>query len=56
VPTRSEADVSRSCNEILSDHPLSVVLPALANTSDRQRALLHRVFTSGRQRPRKVQL
>jgi 3,4-dihydroxy 2-butanone 4-phosphate synthase/GTP cyclohydrolase II len=56
VPTRSEADVSRSCNEILSDHPLSKALPALDNTSDRQRALRHPVFTSGRRRPRKVRL
>jgi 3,4-dihydroxy 2-butanone 4-phosphate synthase/GTP cyclohydrolase II len=56
VPTRGKPDVHQPCAETLGEDVLSTAVPALDKASDRQRALLHTVFTSGRQRPRKVHL
>jgi 3,4-dihydroxy 2-butanone 4-phosphate synthase / GTP cyclohydrolase II len=54
--TGGKADVNRSRADIPGEHLLSAAPAALDHTPDRQRALLHTVFTSGRRRPRKVQL
>jgi 3,4-dihydroxy 2-butanone 4-phosphate synthase / GTP cyclohydrolase II len=56
VPTAANADARRPCRETLGENALSRVLPPHDNRPDRQRALLHTVFTSGRRRPGKVQL
>jgi 3,4-dihydroxy 2-butanone 4-phosphate synthase / GTP cyclohydrolase II len=56
APTRGTTDVHGPYAETLSKEALSKARSALDKAPDRQRALLHPVFTSGRRRPRKVQL
>jgi 3,4-dihydroxy 2-butanone 4-phosphate synthase / GTP cyclohydrolase II len=56
APTGGKAAVHRTCGETLSENEIPRVLPPRDNPADRERALLHTVFTSGRRRPRKVQL
>jgi 3,4-dihydroxy 2-butanone 4-phosphate synthase/GTP cyclohydrolase II len=56
VPTGGKADVHHACSETFGGDELSRVLPRHDNRADRQRALLHTVLTTGRRRPRKVQL
>lgn len=56
VPRRGTTDVHHPHAENLSREVLFKSLPVLDNAPDRQRALLHPVFASGRRRPRKVQL
>jgi 3,4-dihydroxy 2-butanone 4-phosphate synthase/GTP cyclohydrolase II len=56
APTGGKADVHRACSETLDEKELSRVLARNDNPADRQRALLHTVSTTGRRRPRKVQL
>jgi 3,4-dihydroxy 2-butanone 4-phosphate synthase/GTP cyclohydrolase II len=56
APTGGKADVPRACSETLGENGLSRVLPRHDNPADRPRALLHTVSTTGRRRPRKVQL
>lgn len=56
VATDGKAVRDGRCSETLSDNMLSRVHPPHDNPPDRQRSLLHTAFTSGRPRPRKVQL
>jgi 3,4-dihydroxy 2-butanone 4-phosphate synthase / GTP cyclohydrolase II len=56
LPTVGKSDVHRTCNETLGETVLSRFLPPHDNIPECERALLHTVFTSGRRRPRKVQV
>ena len=56
VSTLGTTDVHHRHAETPSKEVLSKALHALDHAPDRQRALRHPVFTSGRRRPRKVQL
>jgi 3,4-dihydroxy 2-butanone 4-phosphate synthase/GTP cyclohydrolase II len=54
--TGGKAAVHRARSESLGDNDLSTVLSPYDNPADCQRALLHTVSTTGRRRPRKVQI
>jgi 3,4-dihydroxy 2-butanone 4-phosphate synthase / GTP cyclohydrolase II len=56
VPTGGKADAHPACSETFGGNERSRVLPRHDNSADRQRALFHTVLTTGRRRPRKVQL
>jgi hypothetical protein len=55
-PTGGEPDVQSPRAETFGEEVLFKTLPGLDIAPDRQRAMLHTVFTPGRRRPRKVQL
>jgi hypothetical protein len=56
APTGGQAAVHPACSETFGGDVLSRDLPRYDSPADRQRALLHTVLTTGRRRPRKVQL
>jgi 3,4-dihydroxy 2-butanone 4-phosphate synthase/GTP cyclohydrolase II len=56
LPLRDTTGVQHPYAETLGEEVPSEVLPALDEAPDRQRALFHPVFSSGRRRPRKVQV
>jgi 3,4-dihydroxy 2-butanone 4-phosphate synthase/GTP cyclohydrolase II len=56
APPSDTTNANRPCAETLGKNALSTTPFELDKAPDRQRALLHTVFTTGRQRPRKVQL
>lgn len=56
APLGVKAAVHRESSETFSEGDRSRVLPPRDNSADHQRALLHTVSTTGRRRPRKVQL
>ena len=56
APTDGKADFAYARSETLGENELSRILARHDNPADRQRALLHTVLTTGRRRPRKVQL
>jgi 3,4-dihydroxy 2-butanone 4-phosphate synthase/GTP cyclohydrolase II len=55
-PIGGKAAVHPACSETFGGDALSRDLPRHDSPADRQRALLHTVLTTGRRRPRKVQL
>jgi len=56
TPIGGQAAVHPACSETFCGDAFSRDLPRYDSPADRQRALLHTVLTTGRRRPRKVQL
>ena len=56
APIGGKAAVHPACSETFGGDALSRDIPRHDSPADRQRALLHTVLTTGRRRPRKVQL
>jgi 3,4-dihydroxy 2-butanone 4-phosphate synthase / GTP cyclohydrolase II len=56
APMRMDTDMDHPCTEKFGTDLLSKALHAPQTPADLQRTIFHTVFTSGRRRPRKVQL